>query len=348
MSDTAASAPRPPSKPGNGDRHQRVARGRRRALRIVLTSLAAAGLLAGAVAAGGVLIVNHLANDIGRVPVSFARLTSVQHANYRQSASGSMTVLITGNGIGPTGDISGTVPNSGLIMLLHVNNNHVMGGVVSIPPMTIVNIPGHGRQPIQNALRYGGATLLVTTVEQLTNVQIDHYARINFYHVANVVNTIGGVNVLLPDTVTSFGTTFYRGINHLNGVNALKYARQPSLTEEGRVLRQQSLIRAVLSKLANQKLLSNPLTMMRVLDAITRMLTVDSNFTSGELATLADELKNMQAKNGTFVTAPTTRIGGGVFLQQPQSRQLWAAVRYDSIAAFAARYPYTVTPISVP
>jgi LCP family protein required for cell wall assembly len=317
-------------------------------LRVVLTSLAAAGVLSAAIAAGGILVMNHLASNIGRVPVSFTRLTSAQKTAFPQSGSGSMTVLLTGNGIGPTGDISGTVPTSGLIMLLHVNNNHIMGGVVSIPPQSIVNIPGHGRQPIQNALIYGGPTLLVSTVEQLTNVQIDHYARINFYHVANVVNTIGGVNILLPDTVTSFGTTFYRGINHLNGVNALKYARQPSLTEEGRVLRQQSLIRAVLSKIANRNLLSNPLTMMPVLDALTSMLTVDSDFTPAELASLADELKNMQARNGTFVTAATTNIGGNVILQQPQASLLWASIRHDSIAAFAARYPYTVTPISVP
>ena len=42
---------------------------------------------------------------------------------------------------------------------------------------------------------------------------------------------------------------FHIGVNHLNGVTALEYARQPSLSEEGRVLRQQSLMRAVIHKL---------------------------------------------------------------------------------------------------
>ena len=343
MSDTAASAPRPPSKPGNGDRHQRVARGRRRALRIVLTSLAAAGLLAGAVAAGGVLIVNHLANDIGRVPVSFARLTSVQQANYRQSASGSMTVLITGNGIGPTGDISGTVPNSGLIMLLHVNASGYNGGVVSIPPQSIVNVPGHGRMRLEDALKIGGPSLLVQTVQDLTHVQINHYARIDFDHVDQVVNVMRGVDVTLPDMTDSYGHVFHVGVNDLNGMTALDYAREPNLTEEQRVLRQQSLMRAVVRKLVHRHLLSNPLTDFRVLHALISMLTVDSNFTTGELGHLATEIRGLTG-SANYVTAPVHYVGGQVRLDRRITRQLWAAIRQDAIAAFASKYPFTVTP----
>ena len=87
--------------------------------------------------------------------------------------------------------------STGLIMLMHLDANDKKGGVVAIPPQTLVQVPGHGQQQIGTALAYGGASLLVKTVEQLTHVQIDHYARITFTGVANLVNVIGGVNVTL-------------------------------------------------------------------------------------------------------------------------------------------------------
>ena len=119
---------------------------------------------------------------------------------------------------------------------------------------------------------YGGGSLLVQTVEQLTHVQINHYARIDFTDVANLLNAIGGVDVTLPqETVAKVNVTlpketvtkeytFHAGVNHLNGITAVYYVRQPSLTAEGRVLRQQSLIRAILDKISSQHLLTNPVT----------------------------------------------------------------------------------------
>jgi LCP family protein required for cell wall assembly len=325
-----------PDEPAQPTRH------RRRRLRIALVSLASFVVLVGGVVAGGYAYVNHLAGSIQRIPVSFTKLDTANHPTR------AMTVLITGAGIGPTGvpEPGPVPPTSGLIMLLHINADQQAGGVVSIPPQTIVRVPGHGRTEINNALAFGGPTLLVRTVELLTHVQIDHYARIDFAHVANVVNVVGGVNVVLPETTSSFGHVFHIGVNHLNGLTALYYARQTSLTQEGRVLRQQSLIRAVLHKLANRHLLTRPLTMVRVLNAIIRMLTVDSNFTNSELERLATELGGLSSRAGTFVTAPTHISGGQVHLDRAVSRRLWAAIRQDSIAAFARRYPFTVTPVA--
>lgn len=215
----------------------RPRRRRRRGLRIALISAASFVVLIGAVAAGGYAYLNHLASSIPRVPVQFTKLTA---ASQRAGGgwAGGENVLITGAGTasgqrpGPsTGELSG------LIMILHIDADHQAGGVVSIPPQTVVTVPGHGRAQIWDALMYGGPTLLVRTVEELTHVQLEHYAQIDFWHVANVVDVIGGVNVILPETTTSLGHTFHAGLNHLNGASALKYARQPSLTEEGRVLR---------------------------------------------------------------------------------------------------------------
>lgn len=319
-------------------------RPKRRVKRIVLVSLTSLVVLIGAVAAGGYAYLNHMVGSIPRVPVQFDRLEAAGQT-LGGAPSGGMTVLITGAGIGPTGS-SNPLGASGLIMLLHIDADDQAGGVVSIPPQAIVSIPGHGRTEIENALNYGGPSLLVQTVEDLTHLQIDHYARIDFAHVANMVDAVGGVNVILPETTSSFGHTFSAGPNHLDGLTALYYARQPSLTQEGRVLRQQSLIRAVLRKLANHHLLTNPVTMYRVLNALIGMLTVDSNFTDGELGQLATELSRLSGHDGTFVTAPVHMVGGTVHLDGAISHRLWLAIGQDAIAGFAQQYPFTVTPVA--
>ncbi len=317
-----------------------LARRKRRGLRIALVTMASFVVLIGVVVAGGYAFVNHMAGSILRFPVKFAKLDTAGYSSY----GGAMTVLITGKGIGPTGAIS--VPedsSSGLIMLLHVDAEGYSGGVVSIPPQSIVRVPGHGRTEIENALTYGGPTLLIQTIENPTHVQINHYARLDFSHVDRTVNALGEVNVTVPDITSSFGYVFHLGINRLNGIEALDYAREPDLSEEGRVLRQQSLMRAVIRKIEFRHLLSNPLTMYRVLHALISMLTVDSDFTNSEIEHLAREVRDLTGSTD-YVTAPVHMRAGQVLLDRVISRQLWAAIRQDAISAFARRYPFTVTP----
>ena len=315
-------------------------RRRRRGLRIALVTMASFVLLIGVVAAGGYFYVNHLAGSIQRIPVKFAKLDAATGSEY----GGAMNVLITGKGVGPTGGKS--VPensSSGLIMILHVNATGYSGGVVSIPPQSIVKVPGHGKTQLENALKFGGPDLLVRTIENLVHVQINHYARIDFTHVDRTVNALGGVNVTLPDATSSFGHVFHRGVNHLNGIEALAYARQPSLSEEGRVLRQQSLMRAVIRKIEFKHLLTNPVTMYRVLHALINMLTLDSNFTASQIEHLAREVRDLTGST-EYVTAPVHMRNGQVRLDRAITSKLWAAIRQDSISAFARRYPFTVTP----
>jgi LCP family protein required for cell wall assembly len=319
---------------------------RRRGLRITLVSLASFVLLVGAVVGGGYAYVNHMVGSVQRISVKFAKLDAAHQPAGYSDYGGAMNVLITGKGIGPTGAMSVSEHSpSGLIMIMHIDAKGYSGGVVSIPPQSIVPVPGHGRTQIENALTFGGPSRLVQTVENLTHVQIDHYARIDFAHVADVVNVLGGVNVTLPETTTSLGHVFHVGVNHLNGLNALKYARQPSLAEEGRVLRQQSLIRAVIRTTMVRHLLTNPVTMYRVLHALISMLTVDSNFTNAQLEHLAREIRGLTG-SADYITAPVHAMAGKIYLDGYISRQLWAAIRNDSIAAFAQKYPFTVTPVA--
>ncbi len=323
-------------------------RRRRRGTRIALLSILSVLVLVGATVTAGFVVVSHMAGSITRLAV--ARLDSRSGSVPGLSGAG-QTILITGAGFGPTGSSApgtGAPEPSGLIMLLHINANKQAGGVVSLPPMAVVAVPGHGRLQLQQALALGGPSLLVQTVEQLTGLPVNHYARIDFQHVSAVVNAVGGVYVNVPEQDTSFSYTFHVGINHLDGVASLYYVRQLSLTEAARVLRQQNLIRAILRRLASTQLLANPLTMVRVLSAVNSMLAVDSNFTNPEIESLALQLRTLSGPDGTFLTAPTEMAGKQVIFTPQISGQLWQAIRRDTIAAFAAQYPASQTPPAVP
>jgi LCP family protein required for cell wall assembly len=321
---------------------QRRRRGRRRPWRIALISLGSLLGLVLVVAAGGYAYVNHLVSSIPRVKVAYLAATT---------ATSGQTFLFTANPFGPTGlnGQSTSLPTySRLFMLLHINANGKAGGAVTIPGDTIVNVPGHGAHPLWYALQTGGPSLTVETITQLTGDPINHYARVDFNHVSALVNAVGGVNVTIPKTSTAFGQVFNAGVNHLTGVTAVYYARDPSLTDLGRTLRQEVLVRAVLAKIGDDHLITNPVTMVSVLKAITGALTVDSNMTNSMVESLARQLGGLGSSAATFVTAATRTVHGNLVVNPAIDNQLWTAIKNNNLKGFAVKYPSTVTPQVVP
>jgi LCP family protein required for cell wall assembly len=306
---------------------------RRLGLRTLVVSVASAAFLLGAAVGGAFIYVNHEVGSIQRVPVKFLS---------GNGAAGT-TILLTASQVGPAG-LGGTSQSptgSGLIMLLHINAKKTTGGVVSIPPQTVVNVPGDGEMQLSKVEAVGGPSLLTETVNNLTGLPINHYARIDFNHVASMVNALGGVSVTLPETEESFGHVFPQGVNHVNGTEALDYARQLSLSETGRVLRQESLVRAVLSRMDGEHLLTSPWRMTSELNALPGMLTVDSTFTNSQVLSLATSLGKLS--NTTFVTAPTETISRTVIIDPAASGALWWAIKNDLLASFAQQFPDTLT-----
>jgi LCP family protein required for cell wall assembly len=233
--------------------------------------------------------------------------------------------------------------------IVHLNAGRSTGAVVSIPPETLVKVPGHGRTQLENTLTFGGPALLVRTVQGVTHDRIDHYAVVDFARVTKVIDALGGVDVVLLRAQSSYyGVKFHKGVNHLNGRAALAYVRQGSLTEDQRVARQQNLLRAILQKIAGQNLLGNPIRAYDIIHAFTQALSVDSSFSNGDLMSLARSARSFRPGSGTFVTAPVQPAppAGGLpaaTFVQPEASQLWQAIRTDSVAAFARQHPDTVT-----
>ena len=63
--------------------------------------------------------------------------------------------------------------------------------VFSIPRDTRVAIKGHNQDKINHAMAYGGIPLILDSVENLLNIKIDHYVKVNFDGFINVIDALG-------------------------------------------------------------------------------------------------------------------------------------------------------------
>lgn len=334
----------------------RTRKRKRRLRRALITAGVCVVVLLGAVAGAGFLVINHLASGIHRIS-GITALTAANRPVMPAATQGSMTVLLTTSdnfapGSGPAGSSQPASLRSGLIALVHLNASQQGGSLVSIPPTAIVDVPGHGTMELYQAMRLGGPSLLIRTIEQLTNVRIDHYSVVDFAGVGHLINTMGGVSVVVPQPVTSYGVSFQPGVNHLTSANTLAYVRQPSVSSIGRGQLQQNLIRAMLERMAQIHSFSTVGTDISVLGALDHTLSVDSNFSNASLESLALRLRDLRGSDAVFVTAPTVNgspTSGGIgplHLNEQVSSQLWQAIRHDSVVAFARQHPSTVTPVA--
>ena len=317
----------------------------RRPLRVALITLGSLLCLVIVAVVGSYAYVNHAITSIPRLRV--AGLV----APVTPSTLDGQTFLITSYPVGPTGASTVQQVQSGasnLVMLFHTNANGVGGGAVTLPGDVRVTVPGHGNEPLWDAMQKGSPSLLVQTITKLTGVSINHYARLDFTHIAGLVNAIGGVEVTVPAATKGFGYKFVKGVNNLTGVTAIYYARDPTVKGQDRLLRQENLVRAVFTKIANDHLLTNPVTAVHVINAITSMLAVDSNFTNSDIESLVKQFGKLAADTGTFVTVPTKTVGTNLVPNTALDAQLWTAIKQDSIAAFAKTHPSTVTPQAAP
>lgn len=108
----------------------------------------------------------------------------------------------------------------------------------------------HGVDPVQNTRE---------TVEQFLHIPIDHYAKVNFKGFMDTIDGLGGIEVnnQREFSMTSFGGKklhFPKGRQHLNGEQALAYARmrkQDPLGDKGRNIRQQEVLNEIMKKMVS-------------------------------------------------------------------------------------------------
>ena len=180
--------------------------------------------------------------------------------------------------------VHGANVQTGLIELLHLNAGQHGGAVISFPANVIVSVPGRGRMELGETLAVGGPSLMIRTLEHLTDVRIDHYSAIDFAGLTECRARNGRCRRRCALHHHEFRFDLPPGINHLAGgiaecSDALAYVRQPAVSEVGRMELQENLFRAILHKIAKRSLLAWQAN-WRVLNAVVHAVSVDSDFSN--------------------------------------------------------------------
>jgi LCP family protein required for cell wall assembly len=189
--------------------------------------------------------------------------------------------------------------------------------MVSLPRDSYVPIPGHGRNKLNAAFAFGGAPLLVTTVEDVTGLTVDHYVEIGFGGVVGVVDGLGGVDVCVKKAMndSKSGLHVKAGCQQFDGATALAYARarySDPLGDLGRVQRQQQLVSSMIHKAFTPGVLLDPLQQHRVADAATAAVKVDDGTGLTDLVGLARALRAISSGKGVATTVPVADPGYSV------------------------------------
>jgi polyisoprenyl-teichoic acid--peptidoglycan teichoic acid transferase len=157
---------------------------------------------------------------------------------------------------GRTGD-----GRSDSLIVLTVNPQTQSTKMLSIPRDTRTEIIGKGIQDkINHSYAFGGIPMTVNTVQNFLNVPIDYYVQVDMHSFKEIVDAVGGVEVNNNLDFVQDGTHFKKGVIHLNGDEALKYARmrkEDPQGDYGRQARQRQIIEAVIKKGASMSTLTN-------------------------------------------------------------------------------------------
>lgn len=99
----------------------------------------------------------------------------------------------------------------------------------------------------------------VKTIENLLDIEINYYMKVNFSSLENIVDALGGIDVYSEYTFTgSFGTSFKKGYNKLNGSQALDFARTRKAFAGGdrtRGQNQEAIIHGIINKACSKEIL---------------------------------------------------------------------------------------------
>lgn len=316
--------------------------------RIVLVSVLAVVLvIVAGTAIGGLWLRNRLSGNIETIGDPFAAIADSDRAPEQDAEDPAMNILVLGSdsriSAGDPDQWEAGAQRTDAIMLVQISGDREDVSVMSIPRDSWVDIPGYGENKINAAFSYGGPSLTIQTVEQLTGVRIDHFVVADFESFSEITDAIGGVTINLKNAQTLAGTEFNAGAQLLNGEQALAYARERKSLPGGdfdRVKRQQTWMRAMVGSVLNNGILTSPTKLYSFLTTVTETLAVDEDFTIGEMQSLASALRGIHSTDINFMTVPTTGTGTSadgqsiVLLDAEADAPLFEAFQNDAVEEY--------------
>lgn len=195
--------------------------------------------------------------------------------------------------------------NGDTIMLVSFDPVTLNATIFSIPRDTYVKMACGGRLNKINAASWGGTSCMVKTVQDLTGINVDYYAKINFKGVVDLVNVLGGVTVDVPisfceqNSNREFGDALIclePGVQKLDGEQALAFARHRHSLPLGdfqRAQHQQMIVEAMIQSMKSVRSVND---FYSILNAISN--NIDTNMSTNEMLSFYNVAKNLLIKSG--------------------------------------------------
>ena len=184
------------------------------------------------------------------------------------------------SGIDTYGSIS-SVARSDVNMVITVNPNTNKILITSIPRDYYVTLAGkNAKDKLTHAGIYGIETS-VGTIENLLDIKINYYIKVNFTSLLDIVEALGGVNVYSEYSFTSKDGYYYqKGYNNVDGKKALSFVRERGAFTEGdrvRVKNQAAMIEALINKAISPSIIVKYTSLLNALDGsfVTNIPTKD-------------------------------------------------------------------------
>ncbi|GAB7108843.1 LCP family protein [Streptomyces phaeofaciens JCM 4814] len=243
-----------------------------------------------------------------------------------------------------TGSAEGKRTDS--MMILHTGSNG--DTLISLPRDSDVEIPsfvgsesgktykGTGRHTKLNAAyAEDGPELLVRTVEFNTGLHIDHYVEIGFAGFANIVDSVGGVEIDIPQDIkdTKSGADFKKGKQTLDGEEALAFVRTRYAlagSDLDRTKNQQKFLAALANQVATPGTVLNPFKLYPTMSAGLDTLIVDKDMGLYDLGSMFFAMKGVNSGDGKSMNMPISgSTGGNLVWDKTKVKQLVEQLKND-------------------
>ncbi|WP_242659160.1 LCP family protein [Thermostaphylospora chromogena] len=222
------------------------------------------------------------------------------------------------------------------MMLLHIPEGDHPPTLVSLPRDSLVSIPGKGRNKLNAAYAFGGPTLLVRTVENVTGLRIDNYMEVGFAGFVDIVDAVGGVHICVKQNIKDpkAGINLKKGCQDMDGGTALGYVRTRAtgaLPDLDRTKRQRQFFSALVKKASSPGVLLNPFTALPLASAATDSVQVDNGTGAFDLLGLGLAMGDSPVTTSVPVASTPTLPGIGSVVQwnREQALKLFGALKED-------------------
>ncbi|WP_165253745.1 LCP family protein [Adlercreutzia sp. ZJ304] len=251
-------------------------RGKRIAIAVVAAFLVV--LLGGGTAFA--LYMNHINNQLTRGDKTDEELLNIDDAlGYGTSLDKPFNMLLIGSDSREGNSSMGSRSDTNIVVRVDPENKQLT--MVSIPRDTKIELKGHGTQKFNAAYAFGGAAACIDAAEKLLDIEISHYAEVNFKNMAGLVDAVGGITVENESRIDNHkcddgdGKHYIieKGTQHLNGGEALTFARNRDYPDGDftRQKHQRAVIQAVIDEVLKTSITGIP----GVIDAASKCVTTD-------------------------------------------------------------------------